>query len=346
MKLTDFDFSLPEELIAQQPARERTDSRLLVLNGQDGSLKDQGFTDLLELVEPNDLLILNNTRVIPARLQGQKETGGQVEVLVERVQDEHHVRALIRSSKSPKPGALLIVAGKQFKVISRDGSLYHLEYCETESVFELLDSEGHMPLPPYITRQDNSADRERYQTVFGYQKGSSAAPTAGLHFDLELLDKIRAKGVQFGEVTLHVGLGTFEPVRVDDLSQHVMHAEQIEVSQQLVEQIKDTQQKGGRIIAIGTTAVRAIESAAAEGKLKAYKGETRLFLTPGSPFRVIDAMVTNFHLPQSTLLMLVCAFAGQKQVLNAYAHAVKQHYRFFSYGDAMFITRNTNTPRS
>ncbi len=341
MKISDFDFSLPETLIAQSPCTERTGSKLLCLNGNTGHVEDRVFHQLDEMLQPGDLLVLNNTRVIPARVEGNKDTGGQVEILVERVIDAHNVRALIRSSRSPKAGQEIIISDHRFQVESRDGTLFLLKYMEEGSVYDLLDKVGHMPLPPYITRKDTTNDRERYQTVFGHILGSAAAPTAGLHFDKAMLEKLKELGVETTEVTLHVGLGTFEPVRVDDLTDHVMHSERIDVPQQTVDKIQQTRKRGGRIIAVGTTSVRALESAAVKGDLEAYFGETRLFITPGYNFRVVDAMITNFHLPQSTLLMLVCAFAGQDQVLDAYQHAVESAYRFFSYGDAMFITQKT-----
>jgi len=340
MHRSDFHFDLPPELIAQHPLAERTDSRLLLL--RDGQIEDALFAQLSELLRPGDLLVMNNTRVIPARLFGQKETGGKVEVLVERVVDEHRVLAHVRASKSPKPGGQLLLEGElQVTVTGREGELFCLDFAADEPVVTLLERHGHMPLPPYIERVDESADRERYQTVFAQRQGAVAAPTAGLHFDQALLDLLTQKGIESSFVTLHVGAGTFQPVRVDNIADHHMHKEYIEVSADTVAAVQRTRDCGGRVVAVGTTSVRALESAARDGELKIFQGDTDIFITPGYSFRVVDALITNFHLPESTLLMLVSAFAGFDEVMAGYAHAVEQGYRFFSYGDAMFLTRKT-----
>jgi S-adenosylmethionine:tRNA ribosyltransferase-isomerase len=341
MRRTDFHFDLPPELIAQHPLPQRTASRLLTLLAGE-AVRDMQFQDIVDLLHPGDLLVMNNTRVIPARLFGQKATGGKVEVLVERVLDEHRVLAHVRASKSPKPGSLLTLeGGVSATVEGREGELFELSLAGngSESVIALLEAHGHMPLPPYIDRADQLADRERYQTVFAQRQGAVAAPTAGLHFDQALLDALAEKGVESTFVTLHVGAGTFQPVRAELIADHHMHAETIEVSAETVAAVNATRARGGRVVAVGTTSVRALESAAAGGELKPFQGDTDIFITPGYEFRVVDALLTNFHLSESTLLMLVCAFAGYDAVMAAYAHAVEQRYRFFSYGDAMFLTR-------
>ena len=288
------------------------------------------------------MLVFNDTRVIPARLLGQKSSGGKVEVLVERILDQQRVLAHVRSSKPPKSGTELILADGQLKVVMRErhDDLFELQFEHDEPVLQLLEQYGHVPLPPYIEREDQQEDRENYQTVYARHPGAVAAPTAGLHFDEALLNAIKSKGVQFAYVTLHVGAGTFQPVRTEKLEEHRMHAERVEVSAELCEKIKSVHHAGGRVIAVGTTVVRSLEAAAASGILKPYQDETRLFITPGYRFKVVDALLTNFHLPQSTLLMLVCAFAGYHKVMAAYQHAIKQGYRFFSYGDAMFLSRD------
>ncbi len=338
MRTADFDFHLPEELIAQHPLKERTASRLLELRGAE--CIDHQFTDIIELIQPEDLLIFNNTRVIPARLHGQKSTGGKLEVLVERVLDEHHLLAHIRCSKSPKAGASLLLEGEiHATMLEREGELFKLRFENPQGVLELLDTYGHMPLPPYISRDDEAEDKQRYQTVYAEQPGAVAAPTAGLHFDEELLAQIKLKGVDIGFVTLHVGAGTFQPVRVDNIEDHHMHAEYIDVDNEVVEMIRQAKARGGRVIAVGTTSVRSLESAAMQGELAEFHGDSRIFIYPGYEFKVVDAMITNFHLPQSTLLMLVSAFSGKSNIMNAYAHAVEQKYRFFSYGDAMFLQK-------
>ena len=339
MHVSAFSFQLPDSLIARHPLAERRASRLLVLDGESGQLTHRRFADLLEYVRSGDLMVFNNIRVIPARLFGQKDTGGKLEVLVERVLDSHRVLAHIRSSKSPKPGTKIhLDGGGEASMLARHDALFELQF--TEQVLPLLERVGHMPLPPYIDRPDDSADRERYQTVYAQRAGAVAAPTAGLHFDEALLGALREKGVETTFVTLHVGAGTFQPVRVERIEEHHMHCEWLEVGQDVVDAVAACRQRGGRVIAVGTTSVRSLESAARDGTLKAFSGDTDIFIYPGKPFHVVDALVTNFHLPESTLLMLVSAFAGYPETMAAYAEAVAEGYRFFSYGDAMFITRN------
>ncbi|MDV3439834.1 tRNA preQ1(34) S-adenosylmethionine ribosyltransferase-isomerase QueA [Metapseudomonas otitidis] len=339
MRVADFHFDLPEHLIARHPLSERRASRLLVLDGASGEMAHRGFADLLDYLRPGDLMVFNNTRVIPARLFGQKASGGKLEILVERVLDSHRVLAHVRSSKSPKPGStILIDGGAEATMLARHDALFELGFAE--EVLPLLERVGHMPLPPYIDRPDEDADRERYQTVYAQHAGAVAAPTAGLHFDQALLEAIAAKGVERAFVTLHVGAGTFQPVRVERIEDHHMHSEWLEVKQDVVDAVAACRARGGRVIAVGTTSVRSLESAARDGQLKPFSGDTDIFLYPGRPFHVVDALVTNFHLPESTLLMLVSAFAGYPETMAAYGAAVEQGYRFFSYGDAMFITRN------
>ncbi|MGL5128176.1 MAG: tRNA preQ1(34) S-adenosylmethionine ribosyltransferase-isomerase QueA [Aeromonas popoffii] len=345
MQVSDFHFDLPDELIARYPMAERTASRLLQLDGQSGALRHGQFVDVLDQLHPGDLLVFNNTRVIPARMFGQKASGGKLEVLVERILDEHSVLAHVRSSKSPKPGTRMIMdGGVEAEMRARHDALFEIYFLDPRPVLEILDAIGHMPLPPYIDRPDEDADKERYQTVYNQKPGAVAAPTAGLHFDEPLLAKIRAKGVETAFVTLHVGAGTFQPVRVDKIEDHHMHSEYAEVPQEVVDAITATRARGGRVIAVGTTSVRSLESAAkvslAQGKpLAPFFSDTDIFIFPGYQFQVVDAMVTNFHLPESTLIMLVSAFAGYDQVMAAYQAAVAEQYRFFSYGDAMFVTR-------
>ncbi|WP_313551182.1 tRNA preQ1(34) S-adenosylmethionine ribosyltransferase-isomerase QueA [Pseudomonas sp.] len=341
MQVSDFYFELPESLIARHPLSERRASRLLVLDGPSGAINHQQFSDLLDYLRPEDLMIFNDTRVIPARLFGQKASGGKLEILVERVLDEFRILAHVRSSKSPKPGAVIHVeGGGEAEMLARHDALFELRFAEP--VLGLLERVGHMPLPPYIDRPDDEEDRERYQTVYARNAGAVAAPTAGLHFDEAMLQAIREKGIETEFVTLHVGAGTFQPVRVDRIEDHHMHREWLQVSQAVVDAVERCKGRGGRVIAVGTTSVRSLESAARVGQLKAFSGDTDIFLYPGKPFHVVDALVTNFHLPESTLLMLVSAFAGYPETMAAYAAAVEQNYRFFSYGDAMFITRNPN----
>jgi S-adenosylmethionine:tRNA ribosyltransferase-isomerase len=343
MQTRDFDYQLPRELIAQYPLEQRSASRLLHVHA--GGHDDRMFRDLPDLLNGGDLLIFNNTRVIPARLHGQKASGGRVEVLVERVIDEHRVLAHVRASKSPREGGRLLLEDKlEAVMLGRRGELFELEFAGARPVIELLDEYGHMPLPPYIERADEGSDQQRYQTVYARHPGAVAAPTAGLHFDDALLQQLQDKGVNFEYVTLHVGAGTFQPVRVEDIRDHRMHAEYIDVGAEVVARIEQTRAAGGRVIAVGTTAVRSLESAAHSGRLAEYHGDTDIFIYPGYEFKVVDAMVTNFHLPQSTLLMLVCAFGGYQAMMSAYHHAVDRKYRFFSYGDAMFIEKQPSQP--
>jgi len=341
MHLSDFHYELPEHLIAQAPLAERTQSRLLQL-APGGQIADRQFSDIVDFIQPGDLLVLNNTRVIPARLFGQKDTGGKVEVLVERLLDEHSLLAHVRASKSPKAGSLIQIADDvSFKMLGREGDLFHLSLSDSSaSLLDVLEAHGHMPLPPYITREDGEDDRQRYQTVFAERPGAVAAPTAGLHFDNATLIAIKDKGAELAYVTLHVGAGTFQPVRVENINDHVMHPEYVEVDQKVCDQVAACHERGGRVVAIGTTTVRSLESAAQDGELKPFFGDTRLFITPGYQFHVIDVLLTNFHLPESTLLMLVSAFGGYESVMAAYRHAVEQEYRFFSYGDAMLLERS------
>ena len=342
MKLTDFKFDCPTELIAQFPTPDRTASRLLLLNGETGEYLDQKFTDLIKFLRPGDLLVFNNTKVIPARLLGHKDSGGKVEVLVERILDEHRVLAHIRSSKSQGKGRRLLLEDKlNVEVLGRQGALFELFFHHDELITTLLEQVGRLPLPPYIDREVAENDAERYQTVYAEELGAVAAPTAGLHFDQAMLDKLSELGLETAQITLHVGAGTFQPVRVDDIQTHQMHSERIEVTEQVCEQVKRTKARGGRVIAVGTTSVRALESASQSGQIEAFNGETDIFIYPGYDFKQVDAMITNFHLSESTLLMLVSAFAGRENILQAYRHAVERQYRFFSYGDAMFITRKT-----
>lgn len=350
MQVSDFHFDLPDELIARYPMAERTASRLLQLDGQTGALRHGHFVDVLDQLNPGDLLVFNNTRVIPARMFGQKASGGKLEVLVERILDEHSVLAHVRSSKSPKPGTRLLLDGGvdgvpvEAEMRARHDALFEIHFLDPRPVLTILDAIGHMPLPPYIDRPDEDADKERYQTVYNQKPGAVAAPTAGLHFDEPLLEQIRAKGVEMAFVTLHVGAGTFQPVRVDKIEDHHMHSEYAEVPQEVVDAIAATRARGGRVVAVGTTSVRSLESAAkatlAQGKpLAPFFNDTDIFIFPGYEFQVVDAMITNFHLPESTLIMLVSAFAGYDNVMAAYQAAVAGQYRFFSYGDAMFVTR-------
>ncbi|WP_349655494.1 tRNA preQ1(34) S-adenosylmethionine ribosyltransferase-isomerase QueA [Xanthomonas sp. 10-10] len=344
MKKSDFNYALPDELIAQAPLAERAASRLLVVPPSPQAFADRQVRDLPELLQPGDLLIFNDTRVIPARLFGQKASGGRVEILIERLLGEREARVQIGASKSPKAGSLIALdAGGQAEVLGRDGEFYLLRFQIPLPLEQWLPEAGRLPLPPYIRREPGGEDRERYQTVFARQVGAVAAPTAGLHFDEQLLARLRERGVEFGHVTLHVGAGTFQPVRVDALDQHVMHKECLNVGAALVEQVRRTRARGGRVIAVGTTVVRSLESAwrttdaAPEGELLPFAGETQIFILPGYRIRSVDAMVTNFHLPESTLLMMVSAFAGRERIFEAYQHAIAQRYRFFSYGDAMLL---------
>ena len=343
MQRSDFSFNLPDELIAQQPAAERNASRLLYLDPVSQQFEDKNFTDFVTLVNKNDLLVFNNTRVIPARLIARKATGGKVEILIERVINQHEVLANVRASKSPKSGSKIVLEnGVEIEMIERQGALFRLRFPEAENAMKVIDEVGHMPLPPYISRQDNPMDQERYQTVYASKLGAVAAPTAGLHFDAHLLEQLKQQGIETAEVTLHVGAGTYQPVRTDDIRDHEMHSEYLEVSDETVAAIKATKTRGGRVVAIGTTSVRSLETAAQEGELRAFAGETDIFIYPGYQFKVVDAILTNFHLSESTLLMLVSAFAGREFILEAYQHAVDERYRFFSYGDAMFVSQRLN----
>ncbi|AXA84414.1 tRNA preQ1(34) S-adenosylmethionine ribosyltransferase-isomerase QueA [Lysobacter oculi] len=338
MKKSDFHFDLPPALIAQAPLPERSASRLLLVPPGDAPFEDRGIRDLPDLLREGDLLVFNDTRVIPARLFGTKETGGRVEILIERVLPGNEARAQVGASKTPKPGSRITLdAGGEVEVLGRDEAFHHLRFHVDAPLDKWLVDAGRLPLPPYIERVPDAADAERYQTVFAREPGAVAAPTAGLHFDEALLEALRAKGVEFGHVTLHVGAGTFQPMRVDDVGDHVMHSEWLNVGAELVQQVRRTRARGGRVIAVGTTVVRSLESAMRDGELQPFAGETRIFIFPGYRIESVDAMVTNFHLPESTLLMLVSAFAGRERILDAYAHAVDARYRFFSYGDAMLL---------
>jgi S-adenosylmethionine:tRNA ribosyltransferase-isomerase len=339
LKTSDFHYHLPTELIAQAPLAQRSASRLLHVQAGNAPLQDLHVHALPALLQPGDLLIFNNTRVIPARLFGAKCTGGRVEILIERLLTEVQVLAQLGVSKPPKIGSRIALdAGGEAEVLSRDASgFWHLQFHLDEPLESWLQRAGQMPLPPYIVRQPDARDSERYQTVFAREQGAVAAPTAGLHFDEALLEALRQRGIAFAYVTLHVGAGTFQPVRVDDVTQHTMHSEWINVSAELVAQVQRTRAAGGRVIAVGTTVVRALESAMVNGELQPYLGDTRIFIYPGYTIRSIDALMTNFHLPESTLLMLVSAFAGKQRVFSAYEHAVREGYRFFSYGDAMLL---------
>ncbi|ELY4033830.1 tRNA preQ1(34) S-adenosylmethionine ribosyltransferase-isomerase QueA [Cronobacter sakazakii] len=346
MRLTDFSFELPESLIAHYPQAQRSACRLLSLDGPTGDLTHGTFTDLLDKLNPGDLLVFNNTRVIPARLFGRKASGGKIEVLVERMLDDHRVLAHIRASKAPKPGAELLLGDDESvnaTMTARHDALFEVQFNDERPVLDILNSIGHMPLPPYIERPDEEADRELYQTVYSQKPGAVAAPTAGLHFDEPLLERLRAKGIKMAFVTLHVGAGTFQPVRVESIEDHVMHSEYAEVPQEVVDAVLAAKARGNKVVAVGTTSVRSLESAAQAAQdalIAPFFGDTQIFIYPGYQYKVIDALVTNFHLPESTLIMLVSAFAGYKHTMNAYREAVKAEYRFFSYGDAMYITYN------
>ncbi len=346
MRVADFNFELPESLIAHYPQPERSRCRLLSLAGESGELTHGIFTDVLDKLHPGDLLVFNNTRVIPARIYGQKASGGKLEMLVERMLDNKRVLAHVRASKAPKPGSELLLGDAlevKATMVARHDTLFEIAFTDDRDVLDILNQIGHMPLPPYIDRPDEESDRELYQTVYSAKPGAVAAPTAGLHFDEPLLEALRAKGVETAFVTLHVGAGTFQPVRVDTIEDHTMHAEYAEVPQEVVDAVLACKARGNRVVAVGTTSVRSLESAAkaAENALIApFFDDTQIFIYPGYQYQVIDALITNFHLPESTLIMLVSAFAGYKNTMHAYQQAVEQQYRFFSYGDAMFITKN------
>lgn len=341
MNVSDFDFDLPEELIAHYPMPERTQSRLLdVSPNQNGrpDLQHKIFSDVESLIHPGDVLVFNDTKVVPARLFGQKATGGKLEILFERCLDEFTFLAHVRASKSPKPGARIILDdGIELRLLDRQDALFVLQCPDSIKVFDLLEKYGHIPLPPYIERQDEMLDKSRYQTVYAQRPGAAAAPTAGLHFDEALIARLKAKGVLTAYVTLHVGAGTFQPVRVENVKDHVMHSEWIDVSAPTVDLINQAREKGGRVICVGTTSVRSLESASQSGQLEPFQGDTSIFIYPGYQFKSVDALITNFHLPKSTLLMLVSAFSGKEAILAAYQEAINERYRFFSYGDAMFL---------
>lgn len=346
MRVADFNFALPESLIAHYPQPERSACRLLSLDGPSGELQHGVFTDVLDKLEPGDLLVFNNTRVIPARVYGQKASGGKLEMLVERMLDDKRVLAHVRASKAPKPGAELLLGDAlevRATMVARHDTLFEIEFHDSREVLDILNQIGHMPLPPYIDRPDEEADRELYQTVYSAKPGAVAAPTAGLHFDQPLLEALRQKGIETAFVTLHVGAGTFQPVRVESIEDHIMHAEYAEVPQEVVDAVLACKARGNKVVAVGTTSVRSLESAAkaADNALIApFFDDTQIFIYPGYQYQIIDALITNFHLPESTLIMLVSAFAGYKNTMHAYQQAVEQQYRFFSYGDAMFITQN------
>tara|TARA_R110001592_G_scaffold126336_1_gene337536 strand:+ start:183877 stop:184971 length:1095 start_codon:yes stop_codon:yes gene_type:complete len=355
MQRTDFTYELPPGLIAQHPLPERGASRLLHLDGASGEISHHTFADLLNFLGPDDLLVFNNTRVIPARLWGRKASGGKVEILVERIVGSHRAVAHIRASKSPKAGTTIDLCASEgeapgpyrLSVTGRDGALFYISSEGGPALTDILEDVGHMPLPPYIERADQLADRERYQTVYAEKAGAVAAPTAGLHFSDEMLRLLDEKGVRRETVTLHVGAGTFQPVRAERIEDHVMHAEYVEVDETVCAAVRETRARGGRVVAVGTTAVRSLETASVAAEeasdktgqtLQPFQGDTSIFIYPGYRFRCVDAMLTNFHLPESTLLMLVSAFAGREPIMAAYAEAIAEEYRFFSYGDAMFIT--------
>jgi len=340
MRRDEFFYQLPEELIAQFPSEQRGSSRLLTMACPSGKLTDLEFSNLPGLLNAGDLLVFNDTRVIPARLLGNKETGGKVEILLERVLDDQRILAQVRASKPPKPGSLIHLQGDiKLELMERQDDMFVLDVIGEITVLELMQRIGHMPLPPYIQRDDNVDDVDRYQTVYAKKPGAVAAPTAGLHFTDELIQEITEQGIDSVFVTLHVGAGTFQPVRVDNIEEHQMHSEYLEVSADVCEKVRQCKARGGRVIAVGTTAVRCLETAAQAGELKPYQGETDIFIYPGYEFKVIDVLITNFHLSESTLLMLVSAFARTDNIMNAYQHAIEQRYRFFSYGDAMFLTK-------
>ena len=339
MLTKDFSYDLPADLIAQRPLAQRSASRMLVLDGQ-GGLQDRQFQDFKQHLSAGDLLVINNTRVMAARLYGQKETGGRVEILVERILDNSLAIAQIRASKAPKPGSSIeLEHATKLTVRARRNSMFELELVDGNWL-DLLQKQGHIPLPPYIERDDDSVDESRYQTVFAKHMGAVAAPTAGLHFDAATMDDLKSAGIETAEVTLHVGAGTYQPVRVERIEDHEMHAEWIEVTESVCQQVTRCKRQGGKVVAVGTTSLRALESAARNGTLAPFTGDTRLFVSPGYTFNVVDTLLTNFHLPESSLMMLVTAFGGYENVMEAYRHAVQAQYRFFSYGDAMLIQRS------
>jgi S-adenosylmethionine:tRNA ribosyltransferase-isomerase len=342
MQLNDFDFELPPELIARYPLAKRSASRLLCIPSKQQEILHREFSSLADLLNDGDLLVFNDTRVIPARLTGYKNTGGQVEILVERILDDQRILAQVRASKPLQLGSYIALPQNHFlEVINRHNQFYELRYRDASSqpILEMIESLGEIPLPPYMHRSPEEADKERYQTIYAKHKGSVAAPTAGLHFDEETLEKLQAKKIDMGYLTLHVGAGTFSPVRVENLHEHKMHAEYLDVSAELCTKIAGAKARGKRVISVGTTSLRALETASQSGSIQPYRGETSIFIYPGYQFRCADALITNFHLPRSTLLMLVCAFGGFDKVMHAYREAVRQSYRFYSYGDAMWVER-------
>lgn len=339
MKRSEFHFDLPDELIAHYPPVKRTDSRLLCLACDSGISTHKRFTDFPDLLKPEDLLVFNNTRVIPARLLGQKETGGKVEVMLERVMPDNHLLAQVRASKAPKVGSVIHFSEKTTaEVMGREGEFFILAFPAAIDLMSLLDEIGHMPLPPYIKREDELLDKERYQTVYSEKQGAVAAPTAGLHFDKKILADIEARGIVTANVTLHVGAGTFQPVRTEKIEDHLIHSEYLELDEDVCEKVRACRARGGRVIAVGTTTVRCLETASSTGEILPYRGDTNIFIYPGYEFKSVDGLLTNFHLPESTLIMLVSAFAGRENILAAYQEAIKERYRFYSYGDAMFIS--------
>lgn len=340
MHLDQFNYQLPENLIAQNPLQNRTDSRLLIVGDRPGVVEDSRFGAVAELINPGDLLVVNDTRVLPARVWGVKPTGGKVEIMLERILDSETALVMLRANKSVKTGQQIVVDELEIKVIQRQDRFFVISLTKGSTISDIFENHGDIPLPPYINRSTEAEDSERYQTVYSHNPGAVAAPTAGLHFDHELLSLLQNKGVAIEPVTLHVGAGTFTPVQVEDINDHQMHDEKIVITDQVCDKITTTKARGGRVIAVGTTVVRALESAAVCGQIKPMNGDTNLFITPGYQFNVVDRLITNFHLPKSTLLMMVCAFAGYDTVFAAYRHAIQNRYRFFSYGDAMFLRRN------
>lgn len=346
MQLKDFNYELPEELIAMFPVPDRSASRLLCLDTATGKVEHHIFRELLDFLTPQDLLVFNDTRVIPARLFGHKSSGGAVEVFVERIHANNRLVCQLRANKVPKPGSEILFKRKidetnqsafAATVIEREGEFFVMQFSEALDLHAVLDEIGHVPLPPYIKRVDTGEDATRYQTVYANKPGAVAAPTAGLHFDESLLGAIADKGIECAYLTLHVGAGTFQPVRIDDVTKHKMHSEKIEISERVCAQVKACKLRGGRVIAVGTTSVRCLESATSDGELHPMQSETEIFIYPGYKFQIVDAMITNFHMPESTLLMLVSAFAGKEKILDAYHTAIENKYRFFSYGDAMLL---------
>lgn len=342
MKTQDFDFFLPEHLIAQHPAAERTASRLMHVKNLSDDIVDYQFLQLTDLISQNDLIIFNDTQVIKARLFGEKTTGGAVEVMIERAINDTEAYALVRASRSPKIGSRLILAGQyEAEVTGRKEELFQLTFLDCPPIFDILEAHGSLPLPPYIKHSANDQDESRYQTVYAKHAGAVAAPTAGLHFDKKMLNALKEMGVQIAYVTLHVGAGTFQPVKADVITDHKMHSEVYHIPEETIKAIKTCQSNGGKVMAVGTTVMRTLESAAQKGTLTAGRDETNIFITPGFQFKAVDRLLTNFHLPKSTLLMLVSAFAGIENIKRAYQHAVEHEYRFFSYGDAMLLEKQS-----